>query len=41
MLDILFLGRVFPERTVIMAKKELKYSPLLGQYSEITAFDNS
>ncbi|BEI82368.1 hypothetical protein CcaverHIS002_0302360 [Cutaneotrichosporon cavernicola] len=32
MLDILFLGRVFPERTVIMAKKELKYSPLLGQY---------
>lgn len=33
MLDILMLGRIFPERTSIMAKKELKYAPLLGQYS--------
>lgn len=31
--DIFMLARVFPQRTVIMAKKELAYVPLLGQFS--------
>ena len=31
-LDILYLGRIFPKRAVIMAKKELRWAPLLGQY---------
>ncbi|WFD35218.1 hypothetical protein MCUN1_002068 [Malassezia cuniculi] len=30
--DIFFLGRVFPTRTVVMAKKELTYVPLMGQF---------
>ena len=33
-LDILFLGRIFPKRASIMAKQELKWSPLLGQFSQ-------
>lgn len=32
MLDILYLGRVFPPGSIIMAKKELKFAPLLGQF---------
>ncbi|KAI0310429.1 1-acylglycerol-3-phosphate O [Amylostereum chailletii] len=32
MLDILYLGRIFPMRASIMAKKELQWMPLLGQY---------
>lgn len=32
--DILYLGRVFPKQTSIMAKQELKYAPFLGQFSE-------
>lgn len=32
MLDILYLGRVFPPGSIIMAKKELKLAPLLGQF---------
>jgi len=32
MLDIVFLGRIFPRRTSVMAKKELQWTPLLGQY---------
>ncbi|KAI0082512.1 1-acylglycerol-3-phosphate O [Panus rudis PR-1116 ss-1] len=32
MLDILMLGRVFPKRASIMAKKELQWAPLLGQF---------
>ncbi|KAI0689237.1 1-acylglycerol-3-phosphate O [Cytidiella melzeri] len=32
MLDILYLGRVMPRRSSIMAKKELQWSPLLGQF---------
>lgn len=32
MLDILYLGRIFPKRASILAKKELKWMPLLGQY---------
>lgn len=31
--DILYLGGVFPKHTSIMAKQELKYAPLLGQFS--------
>jgi lysophosphatidate acyltransferase len=32
MIDILYLGAVFPRACSIMAKKELKYTPFLGQY---------
>ncbi|KAI0751090.1 1-acylglycerol-3-phosphate O [Daedaleopsis nitida] len=32
MVDILYLGRIFPRRASIMAKKELQWSPLLGQF---------
>ncbi|GAA5993841.1 hypothetical protein JCM11641_006757 [Rhodosporidiobolus odoratus] len=32
MLDILYLGRIFPRRASIMAKASLKYMPLLGQW---------
>ncbi|GAA5908877.1 hypothetical protein JCM6882_005472 [Rhodosporidiobolus microsporus] len=32
MLDILYLGRIFPKATSIMAKRELKFMPLLGQF---------
>ncbi|OBZ70121.1 putative 1-acyl-sn-glycerol-3-phosphate acyltransferase [Grifola frondosa] len=32
MLDILYLGRIFPRRASIMAKKELQWVPLLGQF---------
>lgn len=32
MLDILYLGRVFPPGSIIMAKRELKFAPLLGQF---------
>ncbi|WVN85990.1 uncharacterized protein L203_101148 [Cryptococcus depauperatus CBS 7841] len=31
-LDILYLGRIFPRRASIMAKRELKYTPFLGQF---------
>lgn len=30
--DIIYLGNVFPHRSSIMAKKVLKYTPLLGQF---------
>ena len=33
-LDILYLGRIFPRRASIMAKRELLYAPLLGQYRQ-------
>ncbi|KAF8709043.1 1-acylglycerol-3-phosphate O, partial [Rhizoctonia solani] len=36
MLDILYLGRIFPKQSSIMAKKELKWSPLLGQYMALS-----
>ncbi|KAI0068611.1 1-acylglycerol-3-phosphate O [Artomyces pyxidatus] len=32
MLDILYLGKIFPKRASIMAKKELQWTPLLGQF---------
>ncbi|KAN0064204.1 1-acylglycerol-3-phosphate O-acyltransferase [Thecaphora frezii] len=31
-IDILYLGRIFPGYASIMAKQELKFAPLLGQY---------
>jgi lysophosphatidate acyltransferase len=31
-MDILYLGRIFPKVASIMAKQELKYAPLLGQW---------
>lgn len=31
-IDILYLGRIFPKLASIMAKKELKFAPLLGQF---------
>ncbi|KAH9442997.1 hypothetical protein MJO28_014329 [Puccinia striiformis f. sp. tritici] len=36
MIDILYLGRIFPKTCVVMAKKELKYTPLLGQYMALS-----
>lgn len=37
-LDILYIGRLFPKTCVVMAKKELKYTPLLGQlYSRLSS----
>ncbi|KAG9019548.1 1-acylglycerol-3-phosphate O-acyltransferase [Tulasnella sp. 427] len=32
MIDILFLGRIYPRRCTITAKKSLKWSPVLGQW---------
>ncbi|KAF8528834.1 1-acylglycerol-3-phosphate O [Hysterangium stoloniferum] len=32
MLDILYLGRIFPDRASMVAKKELQWVPFLGQY---------
>lgn len=34
-LDILYLGRILPKRVAMMAKKELYWYPLLGQFSEL------
>lgn len=31
-MDILYLGRIFPNHASIMAKKELQFAPLLGQF---------
>ncbi|SCZ88819.1 BZ3500_MvSof-1268-A1-R1_Chr2-1g04657 [Microbotryum saponariae] len=36
MIDILYLGRIFPKGTSIMAKKELKWTPLLGQFMTLS-----
>ncbi|WVW81672.1 hypothetical protein I302_103667 [Kwoniella bestiolae CBS 10118] len=35
-LDILYLGRIFPKRAAIMAKRELKYTPGLGQFMSLS-----
>lgn len=32
MLDILYLGRIFPDRAAMVAKKELKWVPFFGQF---------
>ncbi|GAA5894261.1 1-acylglycerol-3-phosphate O-acyltransferase SLC1 [Sporobolomyces salmoneus] len=36
MLDILYLGAVFPKGASIMAKKELQWMPLLGQFMTLS-----
>ncbi|KDQ64216.1 hypothetical protein JAAARDRAFT_27841 [Jaapia argillacea MUCL 33604] len=36
MLDILYLGRIFPKRASIMAKKELQWTPGLGQFMQLS-----
>ncbi|EMD40536.1 hypothetical protein CERSUDRAFT_130477 [Gelatoporia subvermispora B] len=36
MLDILYLGRIFPRGSSIMAKKELQWTPLLGQFMTLS-----
>ncbi|GAA6060109.1 hypothetical protein JCM10212_003517 [Sporobolomyces blumeae] len=36
MLDILYLGAVFPKGASIMAKKELQWTPLLGQFMTLS-----
>ncbi|PWO00507.1 acyltransferase-domain-containing protein [Tilletiopsis washingtonensis] len=35
-IDILYLGRIFPRIASIMAKQELKYAPLLGQFMSLS-----
>ncbi|KAL6309766.1 hypothetical protein BKA93DRAFT_814664 [Sparassis latifolia] len=36
MLDILYIGRIFPRRASIMAKKSLQWVPLLGQFMTLS-----
>ncbi|KAH9948783.1 1-acylglycerol-3-phosphate O [Amylocystis lapponica] len=36
MMDIIYLGRIFPRRASIMAKKELQWTPLLGQFMTLS-----
>lgn len=36
MVDILYLGRIFPKGCTIMAKKELQWTPLLGQFMTLS-----
>ncbi|KAK1921308.1 1-acylglycerol-3-phosphate O-acyltransferase [Papiliotrema laurentii] len=36
LLDVLYLGRILPKRASIMAKKELKWTPLLGQFMALS-----
>ncbi|EPS98733.1 hypothetical protein FOMPIDRAFT_1024484 [Fomitopsis schrenkii] len=36
MLDILYLGRIFPRSAAIVAKKELQWTPLLGQFMSLS-----
>lgn len=35
-MDILYLGRIFPSHASIMAKKELQFAPLLGQFMTLS-----
>ncbi|SPO31987.1 related to SLC1 - 1-acyl-sn-gylcerol-3-phosphate acyltransferase [Ustilago trichophora] len=35
-MDILYLGRIFPGHASIMAKKELQFAPLLGQFMSLS-----
>ncbi|TKY86910.1 hypothetical protein EX895_004198 [Sporisorium graminicola] len=35
-MDILYLGRIFPGNASIMAKKELQFAPLLGQFMTLS-----
>lgn len=34
-LDIMLMGKVYPQNTTIVAKKELKYYPFLGWFSKL------
>ncbi|KAM0791211.1 hypothetical protein ACM66B_005692 [Microbotryomycetes sp. NB124-2] len=36
MVDILYLGRIFPKACSIMAKRELQWTPLLGQFMTLS-----
>ncbi|KAL8280014.1 hypothetical protein RQP46_007595 [Phenoliferia psychrophenolica] len=36
MIDILYLGRIFPKGCSIMAKREVQYMPLLGQFMTLS-----
>lgn len=36
MIDIFYLGRIFPKTCVVMSKKEIKYVPLLGQFMSLS-----
>jgi len=36
MLDVIFLGRIFPHQASVMAKRELLWAPLLGQYMQLS-----
>ncbi|KAK4702501.1 lysophosphatidate acyltransferase, partial [Phenoliferia sp. Uapishka_3] len=36
MIDILYLGKIFPKGCSIMAKKEIQYLPLLGQFMTLS-----
>ncbi|KAH9855043.1 1-acylglycerol-3-phosphate O [Lenzites betulinus] len=36
MFDILYLGRIFPRRASILAKKELQWMPFLGQFMTLS-----
>lgn len=36
MLDIIYLGRIFPKRASIMAKKEVQWMPLLGWWMSLS-----
>ncbi|KAH9816409.1 hypothetical protein DFH28DRAFT_927184 [Melampsora americana] len=36
MIDIFYLGRIFPKTCVVMAKKEIKFVPLLGQFMSLS-----
>lgn len=40
-LDILYLGKVMPRHSVIMAKQELQWMPLLGQFSMYSTLTRS
>ncbi|PAV21048.1 1-acylglycerol-3-phosphate O [Pyrrhoderma noxium] len=35
MLDLLYLGRIFPKQATMTAKKELQWMPLLGQFMKL------
>lgn len=35
-IDILYLGRIFPNHASIMAKRELQFTPLLGQFMTLS-----
>lgn len=34
-LDVMLMGKVYPENTAVVAKKQLKYYPFLGWFSKL------